>query len=90
MKTRSLSAAIAEIDQHLADLDCDLAGMPAFKRSTKWHTDRVRARAGLLERRQQLVALSTPSRSDISAAFAAIDSPLQTGPIVTTHRLVIR
>jgi len=90
MKTRTLATAMAEIDQHLADLDNDLRNMPEFKRGTPWHTDRTRARAGLVERRQRFVALATPTRADIAAAVSSIDSPLQTAPIVTTHRLVIR
>jgi hypothetical protein len=57
---RPMSAALAEIDGHLADLDSDLARMPGFKRNTLWHLDRVRAREGLVERRERLVALMGP------------------------------
>lgn len=58
--TRTMATAIGEIDQHLADLDGDLARMPEFKRGTPWHTDRVRARQGLVERRARLEAMLTP------------------------------
>jgi hypothetical protein len=53
-KTTRLAAAIRENAELLANINGDLERMPAFKRGTPWHTDRVRAREGLLRRREML------------------------------------
>jgi hypothetical protein len=51
-----LGPAIAEVKSLINDLDADLAKAPAWKVGTPWHTDRVRAREGLVSRLDQLTA----------------------------------
>jgi hypothetical protein len=53
-RTTRLAEAIRENAELLANINQDLDRMPAFKQGTAWHTDRVRAREGLLKRREML------------------------------------
>jgi hypothetical protein len=52
-KTR-LAEAIRENAELLANLEKDLSTCPAWKLSHQWGQDRVRAREGLLRRRELL------------------------------------
>jgi hypothetical protein len=53
-RTTRLAEALRENAELLANINQDLDRMPAFKTGTPWHTDRVRAREGLLRRREVL------------------------------------
>jgi hypothetical protein len=80
--TARLAAALAENAELLAALNLDLDRMPPFKFSTPWHTDRVRAREGLLARRDQLRALA------FEASFAALEARNPIGTIAESFRIV--
>jgi hypothetical protein len=54
--------ALAEVQSLLDAVDSDLDRMPRFKFSTPWHTDRIRARQGLLDRRELLQGLAAEQR----------------------------
>jgi hypothetical protein len=49
-----LARALAANQQLLDAINGDLDRMPAFKRGTTWHTDRVREQQALLARRDML------------------------------------
>ena len=47
MPTMKEPAAITQMREMLANVQGDLARMPAFKNGTRWHTDRTREVAAL-------------------------------------------